>query len=106
MIIRISSCNEQGVGEEPGRKWRNRSCKICAEQEQNKKYATKYDRLAQELCAVDRDKDSRAERDKERGSETGVPSLTSIAAVPSHSLGHVIKVAKPELEDFRKLRKC
>lgn len=89
-----------------GREWRNRSCEICAEQEQNKKYATKYDRLAQELCAVDRDKDSRGEGNKERGSEAGVPSLTSIAAVPSHSLGHVIKVAKPELEDFRKLRKC
>lgn len=98
----------KGWGRKRGRKRRNRSCKICAEQEQSKKYATKYDRLAQELCALDRDKDSRAkrERDKERVSEAGVPSLTSIAAVPSHSLGHVIKVAKPELEDFRKLRKC
>lgn len=48
--------------EEGRRKWKNRSCKS----RKNKKYATKCDRLAQELCALDRDKDSRAERERER----------------------------------------
>lgn len=56
--------------EEGCRKWKNRSCKS----RKNKKYATKCDRLAQELCALDRDKDSRAERERE------IPSFAAVVA--------------------------
>lgn len=85
-----------------GRKWKSRSCKIAAKQEKiKKKISAKYDRLVQELWALESDWwDSQG-----WGGESTV-DCSSRSQSLFLSLGHVIKVAKPKLEDFRKLRKC